>query len=310
VYVFVATLTLGSQPRQGVGRWRAKRKTWESLHMPPGVQRAWGHEPSQSQVNSHVGSWSLERTSKFSERDFKGQNSLPWGVLYITGNLLKSRCLKWACIVHLNICNTSYGQKNGWESNWQFDSRPLKVRNQLDFRACRWHAAYRWKALNEGYNFVLDFITIEGLHKKLYALKVAGVQVVVISGLSFGSPETNKPFGCGPVDWHKVYYKGEGAGFPQVWVVVNLMCPCCPWFVLASKVFQLCTNHLVWVVCRPVWVSEACQLFLVSSRSSNTPFYPSKCCELGSVPWLLPLSLFFTWTHAWVLRGVGNASVL
>ncbi len=39
----------------------------------------------------------------------------------------------------------------------------------------------------------------------------------------------------------------------------------------------------MWVVCRPVWVSKACQLFLVPSRSSNPPLYPSKGCELGSV---------------------------
>jgi hypothetical protein len=116
-----------------------------------------------------------------------------------------------------------------------------------------------------------------------------------------------KPFGCGPVERHKVYYKGEGGGFPQVRAVVSLVCPCCPWFVLAPKVFQLCTNHLVWVMCRPMWVSEACQLFLVPSRSSNTPLYPSKCCELGSVPRLLPLPLFSTWTYVWVLWGVGSA---
>jgi hypothetical protein len=77
---------------------------------------------------------------------------------------------------------------------------------------------------------------------------------------------------------------------------------------LQLKVLQLCTNHLVWVVCRPVWVSEACQLFLVPSRSSNTPLYPSKCCELGSVPWLFLLPLSFTWTHIWVLQGIGSAS--
>jgi hypothetical protein len=102
--------------------------------------------------------------------------------------------------------------------------------------------------------------------------------------------------------------KGEGGGFPQVRAVVSLVCLCCPWFVLAPKVLQLCTNHFVWVVCRPVWVSKACQLFLVPSRSSNTPFYLSKCCELGSVPRLLPLSLSFTWTHIWVLPGVESAS--
>ncbi len=38
-------------------------------------------------------------------------------------------------------------------------------------------------------------------------------------------------------------------------------------------------------------MSEACQLFLVPSRSSNPPLYPSKGCELGSVPRLLLLPL-------------------
>jgi hypothetical protein len=103
--------------------------------------------------------------------------------------------------------------------------------------------------------------------------------------------------------------KGEGGGFLQVQVMVSLMCLCCPWLVLAPRVLQLCTNHIVWVVCRSVWVSEACQLFLVPSRSSNMVLYLSKCCELGSVPRLLPLSLFYTWTHIWVLEGVGSASL-
>ncbi len=56
----------------------------------------------------------------------------------------------------------------------------------------------------------------------------------------------------GPVERSRVYYKGEGGGFPQVQTVVNLVCPCCSWLVLAPKVLQLCTNHFVWFVCRPV----------------------------------------------------------
>jgi hypothetical protein len=56
----------------------------------------------------------------------------------------------------------------------------------------------------------------------------------------------------GPVESHRVYYKGEGGGFPQVRVVVSLVCPCCPWLVPAPKVLQLCTNHFMWVMCRPV----------------------------------------------------------
>ncbi len=103
-----------------------------------------------------------------------------------------------------------------------------------------------------------------------------------ISGLHFGSPRKKSHLDVASVASCRVYYKGEGGGFPQVRAVVNLVCSCCAWLVLAPKVLQLCTNHFVWVVCRPVWVSEACQLFLVPSRSSNTPLYPSKCCELGS----------------------------
>ncbi len=34
-----------------------------------------------------------------------------------------------------------------------------------------------------------------------------------------------KPFRCGPLERHKVHYKGEGGGFPQVRAVVSLMCP-------------------------------------------------------------------------------------
>ncbi len=79
-----------------------------------------------------------------------------------------------------------------------------------------------------------------------------------------------------PVEKWKVYYKGEGGGFPQVQVVVSLVSLSCPWLVLTPKVLQLHTNHLVLVLYRFVWVNEACQFFLVPSRSSSTPLYPSK----------------------------------
>jgi len=68
---------------------------------------------------------------------------------------------------HLDICNTIYGKKKGRESNWQFDSRPLKVENRPDPNACRGIAPHRWKALNESYNFALDLVPIEGLSKEL-----------------------------------------------------------------------------------------------------------------------------------------------
>ncbi len=96
-----------------------------------------------------------------------------------------------------------------------------------------------------------------------------------ISRLPLRSLGTKRHLDVAPVERWKIYYKGEGGGFSQVWAVVSLVSPNYPWFVLAPKVLQLCPNRLVLVLCRFVLV-EACQFFLVPSRSSNTPFYPSK----------------------------------
>jgi hypothetical protein len=185
--------------------------------------------------------------------------------------------------------------KEGLESNWQFDSWPLKVRNRLDFRACGWSASYRWKALDKGYNFALVLISIRGLHAKLWHPRVAGVPTLAISGLPLGSPRTKSHLDVGPVKRCRVYYKGEGGGFPQVRVVVSLMCLCCPWFVLAPKVLQLCTNHLALVLFRSVWVDKACQLFLTHPRALACPSTLPKCCEPRNMPRLLTLSMFSVW---------------
>ncbi len=64
-----------------------------------------------------MGTWESTGTFKTSEFDCKGQNTSPWGVLYIIEKLSKHRCRKWACMSHLKICNTSYGKKKGRESN-------------------------------------------------------------------------------------------------------------------------------------------------------------------------------------------------
>jgi hypothetical protein len=75
--------------------------------------------------------WGLG-SPKNSEFDCRGQNTFLWSVLYIVGKVLKCRCRKWPCMSHSNICSTSYGWKKGRKSNWQFNSRPLKVGNWPD----------------------------------------------------------------------------------------------------------------------------------------------------------------------------------
>jgi len=70
------------------------------------------------------------------------------------------------------------------------------------------------KVLNKGYNFTSDLISIRGLHTKLWGPKVIGVPTLGISGLPFGSLRTKCHLDVGLVERHKVYYKGEGGGFP------------------------------------------------------------------------------------------------
>ncbi len=131
------------------------------------------------------------------------------------------------------------------------------------------------KALAKAYNFASDLIMIKGLHRKLCALKVVKVRIIGIFGLPLGRPGTKSHLDVAPMESCKVYYKGEGGGFPQVRAVVSLVCSSCSWLVLAPKVLQLCINHFVLVLCRSVRVSEACHFFLVPSWSSSTPLYPS-----------------------------------
>jgi hypothetical protein len=58
--------------------------------------------------------------------------------------------------------------KEGRESNWQFDSRPLKVGNRplpdVRFGSATW----RWKDLDEGYNIGLDLVAIQLRSRELW----------------------------------------------------------------------------------------------------------------------------------------------
>jgi len=130
---------------------------------------------------------------------------------------LKCRCRKWACMGHLDICSTSYGKKKGRESNWQFDSQPLKVRDRPDPDACKWNTTHHSKVLEESYKFALDFIPIKGLSKELWSLKVLGVLL--------GNPRTKSHSDVGAVERHKIYYMEEGGGFPRIWAVVSQVSP-------------------------------------------------------------------------------------
>jgi hypothetical protein len=157
------------------------------------------------------------------ELELKGQNTSHWGVFGVIGKVLKCKCLNWPLIAHLDICSPSYGQKKGRESNWQFDSRPLKVKNRPlpdVYKRCE---TWRWKALEESYNFGSNLVPIQARGEKLWTPKVPGVQTRTVSGLHLGSPEKKSHLDVALAESCREYYQGEGGGFPRIQAVVSLV---------------------------------------------------------------------------------------
>jgi hypothetical protein len=102
---------------------------------------------------------------------------------------------------HLNICSTSYGQKKGRESNWQFDSRPLKVGNQPDPVVCKWSATHHWTFRpHPNWRFELGVMTSQSPMNPNWD--------------SFRIPRTKSHSNVGVVGKRKEHYMGEGGGFP------------------------------------------------------------------------------------------------
>jgi hypothetical protein len=232
----VVTLTLGLRPKQGLVRGRDKRETREAHLILSGVQESVREWTLTLPRQLPLGELESRRTPESSGNDCRGQNTLVWRVLYIIGKILKLKCLKWAHITHLDIWNTSYGQKKGWESNWQFDSRPLKVRNRPDFLVFRWCATYHWKALNEGYNFALDLITIKSLHTKLWGSKVTRVPTLVISELPLRVSGQKAIWMWASWRGTKYTIRGKVVASPNFGSWWVLWVQVCSVFVLASKV--------------------------------------------------------------------------
>jgi hypothetical protein len=173
-------------------------------------------------------------TPECSELDNRTQNTSQWGVLGVIGKFLKRRYRKWPRIGHLDICRPSYGQKKGRESNWQFDSRPLKVGNRLAPDVRFGSEICRWKDLDEGYNFGSDLVAIRVQGEELWPLKVPGVQNRD-TWLDFGTPtwESREKVPlrcrCGGVSQSILY--GRRWWFPSSPGRGVSRGPKCPWLV-------------------------------------------------------------------------------
>jgi hypothetical protein len=175
-----------SQISKSVKWWNVATLLWPSVGVKPNTWKKLGLESSG--------------TPESSEDDLEDQNTSHWGVLGVIGKVLKRRYRKCPRILNLDICSPSYGKKNGRESNWQFDSRPLKVGNRPASDVRFGSAIRRWKDLDEGYNFGSDLVVIRGRGEELCSLKVPRVQNRD-TWVDFGTPTWESwefvPFGCG-----------------------------------------------------------------------------------------------------------------
>jgi hypothetical protein len=175
----------------------------------------------------------------------QSQNTSHWGVLYIIDKVLKCRCPKWPRMSHLDIYSPSYGQKNGRGSNWQFDSRPLKLGNRSESDVCRRSATWCWKALKESYKIVLELVPIRGLSKELWMLKVPGVQTRTVSRLLLESLGKKCHSDVASAESCREYYMGEGGGFPESGPWWIKWVQGCPWFVPTPNGYRMSSNQLV-----------------------------------------------------------------
>jgi hypothetical protein len=156
---------------------------WTIMMSQPHFGQVWGWSPTLGKV----GGWESSGTPECSELDSKAQNTSHWGVLGVIGKVLKRRYRKCPRIGNSDIWSPSYGQKKGRESNWQFDSRPLKVGNRPLPNVRFERATWRWKDLDEGYNWFRPRRD-PTLQSGVMAVQSSGSPAGTISGLHFGSP--------------------------------------------------------------------------------------------------------------------------
>jgi len=91
----------------------------------------------------------------------------------------------------------------------------IKVGSQIGNFTCRWHATYRWKDLDEGYNFALDLTSIRGFHTSYGPPKLWESQFWVFQDSNLGVPRQNDIWVLVPWLGTKYTIKGKVMASPK-----------------------------------------------------------------------------------------------
>jgi hypothetical protein len=192
-----------------------------------------------------VGNWSFTRLPK-TQSSNPGVKTPRIGVFFIplerSWSVNVQNGLAWAI---WTSAAQVMGKKKGRESNWQFDSWPLKVGNRPDADVYNRSATWRWKALEESYNFGSNLVPIRARSEKLWTPKVSRVQTGTISRLHLGSPERKSHLDVASARSCKEYYKREGGGFPRIRAVVSRVSPSARGLSQHPKGCKMSSNQLM-----------------------------------------------------------------
>jgi len=121
-----------------------------------------------------------------------------------------------------------------------------------DFIVWRWRGTYRWKALNEGYNFAWDFTSIRGFTQSCRLSKLGKFQFRKFRDSHLrvghlGVPRQNEIWvlALWPATKNTIKRKVVVSPESMLWWILCVY----SWLVRAPKVLQLCINQLiVWFV--------------------------------------------------------------
>jgi len=113
-----------------------KEQKWKAIRTRTLVTRTiatplWGkcEDETRTPKSGNLESFEIPETS---ELNFRGQNTLPWGVLYTLGKVLKCRCRKWPRMSHSDICNISYDRKRAGTTKSRESTWPRCVQIECD----------------------------------------------------------------------------------------------------------------------------------------------------------------------------------
>ncbi len=169
---------------------------------------------------------------------------MDWGVPYIIGNFLECKCLKWARMIHLDIWNTSYGQKKGMESNCQIWLLTTKSREIVQISL---PASGMWHIIRKISMSVTTFFQTsyrsEVCTKCYGPVKSWESQLWEFRDSRLGVSGQNEIWVLAPWPTTKHIIKGKVVASPKLWWV--LWVHVCPWLVLTPKTFKLHINQLV-----------------------------------------------------------------